>query len=81
MPKNAEEVQIWSGFGFHDRDNRYALGLRGGNNNDLYLCRYESMGKDKMLALERVRFQRHPGREYSFKIVFMRGDDPGISER
>ena len=30
-----DEVQIWSGFGYHDRDHRYALGLRGGNNNDL----------------------------------------------
>ena len=74
VPENAGEVQIWSGFGFHDRDNRYALGLRGGNNNDLYLCRYQSVGKDKMLALERVDFNVTPGTRYSFRIVFMRGN-------
>jgi beta-galactosidase len=71
---NAEEVQIWSGFGFRDRDNRYALGLRGGNNNDLYLCRYESSGKDKLLALESLGFSIAPGTYYRFKIVFMNGD-------
>ena len=32
-----KQLQAWAGFGYSDRDNRYALGLRGGNNNDLYL--------------------------------------------
>jgi beta-galactosidase len=74
VPQDAEEAQIWSGFGFHDRDNRYALGLRGGNSNDLYLCRYETLGKDKMLALEDIDFAVAPGHSYSFKIIFMKGD-------
>lgn len=73
-PRDAEQVQIWSGFGFHNRDNRYALGLRGGNSNDLYLCRYETLGKDKILALESIDFAISPGESYTFKIIFIKGD-------
>ncbi|KAA3638347.1 MAG: glycoside hydrolase family 2, partial [Bacteroidetes bacterium] len=72
-PADAEQVQIWCGFGFQDRDNRYALGLRGGNSNDLYLCRYETLGKDKMLALESLDFDVSPGKSFHFKIVFIEG--------
>lgn len=68
--EGTEQVQIWSGFGFQDRDNRYALGLRGGNNNDLYLCRYQSDGKNRMLSLESLDFQPVPGKWYMFKVVF-----------
>ena len=73
-PEGEEQVQIWSGFGFNDRDNRYALGLRGGNNNDLYLCRYQSDAKSKMLALESLNFQPKPGEWYQFKVVFVDGN-------
>ncbi|MDN5202145.1 hypothetical protein QQ008_12245 [Fulvivirgaceae bacterium BMA10] len=73
-PENEEQVQIWSGFGFNDRDNRYALGLRGGNNNDLYLCRYESKARNKMLALESLDFKPEPGKWYQFKVVFREGN-------
>ena len=68
------EVQTWSGFGFKDRDNRYALGLRGGNNNDLYLCRYQSGGKNKMLALESVDFPIKPEVSYKIRVVFWMGN-------
>ncbi len=72
-PAEEEQVQIWSGFGFQDRDNRYALGLRGGNSNDLYLCRYETLGKDKMLALAPIEFEVIPGKAYPFNIIFSEG--------
>ncbi|MEN7548021.1 sugar-binding domain-containing protein [Rapidithrix thailandica] len=73
-PNNAEQVQIWSGFGFQDRNNRYALGLRGGNNNDLYLCRYQSNAKNEMLALESLDFQPKPGETYKIRIIFWEGN-------
>jgi len=66
-------VQVWLGFGFQDRDNRYSLGLRGGNNQDLYLCKYQSDAKNKMLALESLDFEVKPGVWYTLKIVFWEG--------
>ncbi len=59
-PKDAEQVQIWAGFRCKDRDNRYVIGLRGGNNDDLYLARY-SPGGDEFLALEELGFHPEPG--------------------
>lgn len=73
-PKGAEEVQLWSGFGYQDRENRYALGLRGGNSNDLYLCRYESHGKNEMLALEPLDFTPEPENWYAIRVVFWDGN-------
>jgi len=73
-PEGNEQVQIWSGFGFQDRDNRYALGLRGGNNNDLYLCKYQSDAKSKMLALESLNFHPKVNTWYQFKVVFSEGN-------
>lgn len=72
--KAGEQVQAWSGFGFQDRDNRYAIGLRGGNNNDLYLCRYQSNAKNKMLALESLDFKPTPETWYKIKVVFWEGN-------
>src|ERR1700677_4901617 len=39
-PMGTEQVQIWAGFRFRDRDSRYVCALRGGNDNELYLARY-----------------------------------------
>ena len=39
-PAGTEQVQIWAGFYFRDRDSRYVFALRGGHDNDLYLARY-----------------------------------------
>ncbi len=69
-----DQVQIWSGFKLLDKNNRYALGLRGGNNNDLYLCRYGSNAKNKMLALESLDFQPIPGEWYKIKVVYWEGN-------
>lgn len=68
-----DEVQIWSGFGFHGRDDRYALGLRGGNTNDLYLCRYEPGGKDEMLALASLDSGIVNRSQHELTIVCIRG--------
>lgn len=72
--KEGGQVQAWSGFGFQNRDNRYALGLRGGNNNDLYLCRYQSNAKNEMLALESLDFQVAAGTWYKIKVAFWGGN-------
>jgi hypothetical protein len=45
------EAQMWFGFGYKDRRNRYAIGLRGGNCQDIYFCEYKEMGKDKLINL------------------------------
>lgn len=68
-PEKAEQVQIWSGFRCHDRDNRYLLGLRGGNHDDLYLAWYSPRGKDEFLAIEPLDFHPIPGTWYDFRIV------------
>ena len=72
--KTGGEVQAWSGFGFQNRDNRYAFGLRGGNNNDLYLCRYQSDAKNKMLAIASLDFQLSLEKWYKVKVVFWEGN-------
>ena len=73
-PKSEEQVQIWAGFGFQNRDNRYAIGLRGGNNNDLYLCRYQDDAKSKLLALESLNFNPQTDKWYTIKLVYFNGN-------
>jgi hypothetical protein len=67
--RNAEQVQIWSGFRYTGREQRYALGLRGGNCDDIYLCRYSPDGNDRFLALEPLDFHPEPGQWYRMRIV------------
>lgn len=71
---DAEQVQIWSGFHFSDRETRYALGLRGGNSDDLYLCRYAPNGANKMLALASLDFHPAQGEWYQFRVVIWDGN-------
>lgn len=68
-PETEQQVQIWSGFNFSDRDNRYSLGLRGGNSNDLYLCKYKSIGEDKPLAIVSLDFDIVKNRWYKFRVL------------
>lgn len=72
-PKGTEQVQIWSGFSCQNREHRYALGLRGGNNNDLYLCRYQEGAKNKMLALASIDFPIQVDKWYQISIAFIQG--------
>ncbi|BDD11050.1 beta-galactosidase [Fulvitalea axinellae] len=72
-PKGEKEAMIWAGFAFADRQTRYAFALRGGNADDVYLCRYEPVGKDKMLALRPVAFHPVPGTWYDLRITHWNG--------
>lgn len=67
--KNSEQVQIWAGWAFENRDKRYAFGLRGGNNNDLYFVHYEPIGKDKPLSWASLDFQPQVDEWYDVRIV------------
>jgi hypothetical protein len=69
-----DQVQAWAGFGFKDRDNRYAIGLRGGNNQDLYLCKYQSEAENKILAIESLDFKLKSDQWYKLKLVFWQGE-------
>lgn len=71
---NDDETQLWSGFGFENRNNRYALGLRGKNSNDLYLCKYQDGGKSNDLAHEKLDFEIKKDKWYAIRVVFYEGD-------
>ncbi len=72
-PKSEDQVQIWSGFGFQNRNQRYSLGLRGGNSNDLYLYRHQTGAGAKMLAIESLDFEPKPGEWFDIKVIFIEG--------
>ncbi len=63
-----EEVQIWSGFGFQDRDTRYALGIRGGETDDILLYRYEASGRNQFLGRAALEFHPVPGQWIAVRI-------------
>ncbi len=67
-PKDAEQVQIWSGFRAYNRFDRYVLGLKGGLQDDIYLSRMGYMGTDELLDIRSVDFHPVPGEWYNFKI-------------
>jgi len=68
-PLGTEQVQIWAGFRFRDRDSRYVCALRGGNDNDLYLARYAPDGEAKFLGFAPLDFKPKPGTWYQLRIV------------
>lgn len=68
-PKEAEQVQIWAGIRGRDRDSRYIFGLRGGDNNDVYLARYAPDGDDKFLGVAPLDFKPVPGTWYKLRAV------------
>lgn len=68
-PEGQPQVQIWAGFRCRDRDSRYVVALRGGNNNDLYLARYAPDANDKFLGLAPLDFQPQVGQWYSLRVV------------
>src|SRR5882762_5578518 len=43
-PETASEAQIWCAVRCFDRDRKYVVGLRGGNNQQLYISRYAPFG-------------------------------------
>jgi hypothetical protein len=70
-PINADEVQIWAGFRYRDRDSRYVFALRGGNDNDLYLARYAPDGGAEFLGFAPLDFKPQPGVWYQFRVIFL----------
>lgn len=68
-PVSESQVQIWAGFRVKDRQDFYSLGLRGGEQNSLYLARRGYMGRDEFLALRPLGFHPVPGAWYDMRIV------------
>ncbi|MGH9344557.1 MAG: glycoside hydrolase family 2 protein [Terriglobia bacterium] len=68
-PQGTEEVQIWAGIRARDRDSRYAFGLRGGNNNDVYLARYAPDGGARFLGVAPLNFHPEPGVWYTLRVL------------
>jgi hypothetical protein len=68
-PLGTEQVQIWGGFRYRDRDSRYVFALRGGNDNDVYLARYAPDGNARFLGYAPLDFKPVPGVWYQLRIV------------
>ena len=68
-PEGTEQVQIWAGIRCRDRASRYVFGLRGGNNNDVYLARYAPEGGAKFLGIAPLGFHPEPGAWYNLRAV------------
>ena len=68
-PEGQPQVQVWAGFRCRDRDRRYVVGLRGGNNNDIYLARYAPEANDKFLGLAPLDFNPEVGQWYRLRVV------------
>ena len=70
-PQAAGEVQAWAGFRVVDEDHRYAVGLRGGNNNHIYLVRYAPDARAEYLGIAPLDFDPVVGTWYELRIVTM----------
>lgn len=68
-PQNASQVQIWAGIHVRDRDSRYVFGLRGGDDNDVYLARYGPDGEGEFLGVAPLDFRPQPGTWYDLRAV------------
>ena len=68
-PPGVDEVQIWAGIRCRDRDSRYVFGLRGGNNNHIYLARYAPDGQSRFLGFAPLDFEPVPGKWYDLRAV------------
>ena len=68
-PENAGELQAWMSFRVKDRHNRYTVGLRGGNNNMLYMARYADDANSRFLGFAPLEFAPEKGRWYDLKVV------------
>lgn len=73
-PEETKEVQIWAGFRHFCRDFRYVAGLRGGDNNHMYLARYGAEGQDRFLDIAPLDFKPEKGIWYTLRIVVSGSD-------
>ena len=80
---DADQVQIWAGFRIADRFDRYMVGIKGGEQDDVYLMRQGYMGMDELMGVRPLGFHPLPGQWYRVKVeacgarirVFV-GDEP-----
>lgn len=81
-PTTASEVRIFASFRYNRDETRYVFGLRGGNNNDLYLARLGIDNKNAILKIVPLDFVPQKGVWYTVKIevegsiirVFLNGE-------
>jgi len=67
-PESATEVRIFASFRYNADNVRYVFGLRGGNNNDLYLARIGADNNTALLAIEPLDFIPQKGIWYTIRI-------------
>ncbi len=67
-PKDAGQVQIWAGFRTRNRFDRYAVGIKGGLQDDLYLMRTGYMGTDEFMGVRPLGFHPVPGEWYKLRV-------------
>lgn len=70
-PLSANQVQIWAGFRYRDRDSRYVFALRGGDDNDIYLARYAPNGGAEFLGFAPLDFKPQPGVWYHLRVAIL----------
>lgn len=82
-PGEAPEAQLWCAVRCFDRDRKYVVGLRGGNNQQLFVSRYAPFGQDRFLGYRPLNFAVKPGEWYKVRVqivrdriaVYLRDDD------
>jgi hypothetical protein len=67
-PESASEVRIFTSFRYNSDKSRYVFGLRGGNNNDLFLSRIGADNNSILLAIEPLDFIPQKGEWYTVRI-------------
>ena len=68
-PQGASEAQIWASVRRTARDSRYVIGVRGGNNNEIYIARYAPNGKQMFFGVTPLTFPPKPGEWTRVRIV------------
>ncbi len=68
-PQGAYEAQIWAGIRVQNRHDRYVLGLRGGNHDDLLFWRQGWLGQDEFLATRPLDFHPETGQWFTIRLL------------
>jgi hypothetical protein len=68
----AEDVQIFASVRYNADMSRYVIGLRGGNNNDLFLARYYQINNlSRIIKIEPLDFMLEKETWYTIKVVII----------
>lgn len=68
-PEDAAQAQIWASVRRTARDSRYVIGVRGGNNNEIYIARYAPNGRQAFLGVQELASPPRPGEWRQVRIV------------